>query len=248
VWERGSRGKEEEQIQRTAAKVDKEKVRARILEVGVVPVVRASSAQEARMAADAVCQGGIPIVEITMTVPGAVEVIRELVKNAHGDVLVGAGTVLNAEAARRCLDAGAQFLVSPGLNLPMVELAKKEGKLVMAGALTPTEVMAAWEAGADFVKIFPCGQVGGAKYIKALRGPFPQIPFVPTGGVNLNTAGEFIEAGAVALGVGGELVQAEALKSGKPEVIVENARKFSAIVQGTRAKMKSASVAARGSH
>src|SRR5207245_1361450 len=176
--------------------MDKQRVRERIVEIGVVPVVRASSAQEARMAADAVREGGIPIVEITMTVPGAVEVIRELVKNVPGDVLVGAGTVLNAEAARRCLDAGAQFLVSPGLNLPMIELAKKEGKLVMAGALTPTEVMAAWEAGADFVKIFPCGQVGGAKYIKALRGPFPQVPFVPTGGVTLNTAGEFIEAGA----------------------------------------------------
>jgi 2-dehydro-3-deoxyphosphogluconate aldolase/(4S)-4-hydroxy-2-oxoglutarate aldolase len=231
-----------------AAKMDKEKVRARILEIGVVPVVRASSPQEARTAADAVCQGGIPIVEITMTVPGAVEVICELAKNTPGDVLVGAGTVLNAEAARRCLDAGAQFLVSPGLNLPMVELAKKEGKLVMAGALTPTEVMAAWEAGADFVKIFPCGQVGGAKYIKALKGPFPQIPFVPTGGVSLTSAGEFIEAGAVALGVGGECVQAEALKSGKPEVIVENARKFLAIVKETRAKMKSASAAAKGSY
>jgi len=225
--------------------MDKEKVRARILEIGVVPVVRASSAQEARTAADAVCQGGIPIVEITMTVPGAVEVIRELVKNAPGDVLVGAGTVLNAEAARRCLDAGAQFLVSPGLNLPMVELAEKEGKLVMAGALTPTEIMAAWEAGADFVKIFPCGQVGGARYVKALKGPFPQVPFVPTGGVNLNTAGELIEAGAVALGVGGELVQAEALKSGKPEVIVENARKFLAIVKEARARIGASTVVAK---
>ena len=227
--------------------MDKQRVREKILEIGVVPVVRASSPKEARIAADAVCEGGIPIVEITMTVPGAVDVIRELTKNASTEVLVGAGTVLNAEAARRCLDAGAQFLVSPGLNVPMVELVKKEGKAVMAGALTPTEIMAAWEAGADFVKIFPCGQVGGAKYIKSLKGPFPQIPFVPTGGVNLSTAGEFIEAGAVALGVGGELVRAEALKSGNPEVIVENARKFLATVKEARARLTAASAAAKGS-
>jgi 2-dehydro-3-deoxyphosphogluconate aldolase / (4S)-4-hydroxy-2-oxoglutarate aldolase len=219
--------------------MDKHKVRDRIMEIGVVPVVRASSPGEARIAAGAVCQGGIPIVEITMTVPGALDVIRELAKNNASDVLVGAGTVLNAETARRCLDAGAEFLVSPGLNLPTVEFAVREGTLIMAGALTPTEVMAAWDAGADFVKIFPCGQVGGAKYIKALKGPFPQVPLLPTGGVNLNTAAEFIEAGAVALGVGGELVQADALKSNKPEIIVENARKFLAIVRQTRARMAS---------
>ena len=228
--------------------MDKQRVRERIVETGVVPVVRASSPREARMAADAVCEGGISVVEITMTVPGAVEVIRELTKSGSSNVLVGAGTVLNAEAARRCLDAGAQFLVSPGLNLPMVELARKEGRVVMAGALTPTEIMAAWEAGSDFVKVFPCGQVGGAKYIKALKGPFPQIPLVPTGGVNLNTAGEFIEAGATALGVGGELVEAEALRANKPEIIVENAKKFLAVVKESRARMTASSVAAKGSH
>jgi len=225
--------------------MDKQKVRDRIMEIGIVPVVRASSAREARIAADAVCEGGIPIVEITMTVPGAVDVIRELAKGGATDVLVGAGTVLNAEAARRCLDAGAQFLVSPGLNLQTVELAVREGKLMMAGALTPTEVITAWEAGSDFVKVFPCGQVGGAKYIKALKGPLPQIPLVPTGGVNLNTAAEFIEAGAVALGIGGELVQAEALKANKPEVIVENAREFLVIVKQARAEMASSSIAAK---
>jgi len=227
--------------------MDKQKVRERILEIGIVPVVRASSSREARMAADAVCEGGIPIVEITMTVPGAVEVIRELVKAAGSQVLVGAGTVLNTETARQCLDAGAQFLVSPGLNVDTVKLAAREGKLMMAGALTPTEIMAAWEAGSDFVKIFPCGQVGGAKYIKTLKGPFPQIPFVPTGGVNLSTAAEFIEAGAVALGVGGELVQADALKAGKPEIIVESARKFVAIIKQARAQSKSPGVAAKRS-
>src|SRR2546421_6089306 len=219
--------------------MDRKKVRHRILEIGIVPVVRASSPAEARIAADAVCQGGIPIVEITMTVPGALEVIRELAKNSASDVLVGAGTVLNAEAARRCLDAGAQFLVSPGLNLKTVELAVREGKLIMAGALTPTEVITAWEAGADFVKIFPCGQVGGAKYIKALKGPLPQVPLVPTGGVNLSTAAEFIEAGAAALGVGGELVSAEGLKSGQPELITDNARKILTLVKQTRERMTS---------
>jgi 2-dehydro-3-deoxyphosphogluconate aldolase / (4S)-4-hydroxy-2-oxoglutarate aldolase len=222
--------------------MDKLKVRKRIIEIGIIPVVRAASASEACIAADAVRQGGLPIVENKMTVPGAVEVIRELVRNCGSEVLVGAGTVLNAETARKCLDAGAEFLVSPGLNLRTVEFAAKEGKLIMAGALTPTEIMAAWEAGADIVKIFPCGQVGGAKYIKALKGPFPQIPFVPTGGVNLNTAAEFIEAGSIALGIGGELVQADALKSNKPETIVENARKFLEIVKQARSRMSSSLV------
>lgn len=227
--------------------MDRKKVRERIEEIGVVPVVRASSAREARMAADAVCQGGIPIVEITMTVPGAVDLIRELTKSGPGDVLIGAGTVLNLEAAKQCLDAGARFLVSPGLNLEVIQLAAKEGRLMMAGALTPTEVMMAWEAGSDFVKVFPCGQVGGPKYIKALRGPLPQVPLVPTGGVNLNTAAEFVEAGAAALGVGGELVEAHALASGQPEIIVGNARKFLAVVKEARARIQAASAAAKGS-
>ena len=219
--------------------VDKQKVRSRIEEIGIVPVVRASSAREARIAADAVCKGCIPIVEITMTVPGAIEVIRELARNCGSEILIGAGTVLNAADALRCLDAGAQFLVTPGFNRATVELAVRESKLIMAGALTPTEIIEAWTAGSDFVKVFPCGQVGGAKYIKALKGPLPQVPLVPTGGVNLSTAAEFIEAGAAALGVGGELVQAEALKSNKPELIVEAARKFLEIVASARAKLAS---------
>ena len=217
--------------------MDKNAVRNRILEIGIVPVVRASSADEARLAVEAVSEGGIPIVEITMTVPGAVDIIRELVKTAGSNLLVGAGTVLNPEAAMRCLDAGAQFLVSPGLNVATIELAAREEKLIMAGALTPTEVITAWEAGSDFVKIFPCGQVGGAKYIKALKGPLPQVPMIPTGGVNLQTAAEFLEAGAAALGVGGELVHLESLKSKQAHVVTENARKFLAIVKETRAKL-----------
>ena len=220
--------------------MDKQKIRDRILEIGIVPVVRAASSQQAVIAADAVCRGGIPIVEITMTVPGAIEVIRQLRKSSLAEMLIGAGTVLDVEMARVCADAGAQFLVSPGLNLETVEFAVSQGVLMMAGALTPTEVITAWKAGSDFVKVFPCGNVGGAKYIKALKGPLPQVPLVPTGGVNLDTAAEFIAA----LGVGSELVQTEALKTGKPEIIVENARKFLKIVKETRTRMASAHIAA----
>src|SRR5256886_2002159 len=217
--------------------MDKKSVRDRIVEVGIVPVIRASSSREALMAAEAVAEGGIPIVEITMTVPGAIQVIRELAKSNASKVLIGAGTVLDAETARRCVDAGAEFLVSPALNPETIEFAVKENILIMAGALTPTEIVKAWKAGADFVKVFPCGQVGGAKYIKAIKGPLPQIPLVPTGGVNLNTAAEFLEAGAEALGVGSELVQADALKSNKPEIVVEDARKFLAIVKQARGQI-----------
>jgi 2-dehydro-3-deoxyphosphogluconate aldolase/(4S)-4-hydroxy-2-oxoglutarate aldolase len=217
--------------------MEKQAVRDRILQIGIVPVVRAASSAEARMAAESVCEGGIPIVEITMTVPGAVEVIRELAKHASSQLLVGAGTVLNPEQAQRCIDAGAQFLVSPGFNAKTVALAAAEKKLIMAGALTPTEVIAAWESGADFVKVFPCGQVGGAKYIKALKGPLPDVPLIPTGGVNLSTAAEFLEAGAAALGIGGELVHPGHLKSGNAAAIVDAARKFVAIVTETRGRL-----------
>jgi len=217
----------------------KQQVRERITEIGIVPVVRASSPEQAVLAAQAVCEGGIPIVEITMTVPGAVDVIRALRKTADSSVLIGAGTVLNSEMARRCVDAGAEFLVSPGLDIPTLEFAAREDKLMLAGALTPTEVITAWSAGSELVKVFPCGQLGGASYIKALKGPLPQVPMVPTGGVNLNTAGDFIKAGAAALGVGGELVQSDALKAGQPQIIVENARKFLAIVKQAREKLAS---------
>src|ERR1700689_953066 len=214
--------------------MEKAHVRSRILEIGIVPVVRASSAREAMLAVDAISLGGIPVAEITMTVPGAIEIIREISKTRGNDVLVGAGTVLDAETARSCVDAGAQFLVSPGFDLKTVEYAVKEGKLIMAGARTPTEVITAWKAGADFVKVFPCGQVGGPSYIKALRGPLPHIPLVPTGGVNLKNAGEFIRAGSAALGVGGELVQPAALQSGHPEIITECAREFMFIIKQAR--------------
>src|SRR5437763_1640366 len=164
----------------------KAEVRARILEVGIVPVIRAASAKKAMAAAEAVAAGGITILEVTMTVPGALDAITQLVKNLGSEVLVGAGTVLDAQAARQCFDAGAQFLVSPGLDLGTIKAATEAGKLMMAGALTPTEVIAAWKGGADFVKVFPASAVGGASYLKALRGPLPQVRLVPTGGVNLN--------------------------------------------------------------
>ncbi len=212
----------------------KDEAKRCIIEVGIVPVVRASSPAEARVAIEAVYKGGIRVVEITMTVPGAVEIIREVVKSHGPDVLVGAGTVLNAECARRCLDAGAQFIVSPGLDLKTIEFTQKEGVLVMPGALTPTEVIAAWNAGADFVKVFPCGNVGGPKYIRALKGPLPQIPLIPTGGVTLENAAQFILAGSEALGVGGELVQTAALQAGKPEIVTEAARRFVEIVKKAR--------------
>lgn len=214
----------------------REETKRRIIEIGVVPVVRATSAKQALLAAEAVAAGGIPIVEVTMTVPGAVEVIGELARTAGKELLIGAGTVLDAETGRRCLDAGAQFLVSPGFDPATLELAHREGRLMIAAGLTPNEVIAAWKAGSDFVKVFPCGSVGGPKYIQALRGPLPQIPLVPTGGVNLTTAADFIRAGVVALGVGGELVQAEALKTGSTQVITENAKKFIEIVKQARAE------------
>lgn len=217
----------------------KEETSKRITEIGIVPVVRAASAKQALQAAEAVCKGGIPIVEMTMTVPGAIDAIAQLAKTSGKEILIGAGTVLDAETAQRCLDAGAEFLVSPGFDLATVQLAKRSGKLIMAGALTPTEVIAAWRAGSDFVKIFPCGTVGGAKYIKALKGPLPQVPMVPTGGVNLNTAAEFLQAGSAALGIGGELVSAAALKSGDVSPITGAARQFVSIVRETRDKMKS---------
>ena len=215
----------------------REEIVQRIVEIGIVPVIRASSPKSARAAADAVAEGGIPVFEITMTVPNAVQVIRELAKDSSGKFLVGAGTVLDADSALMCLDAGAQFLVSPGLDLGMVGVAKRNGVPVLPGALTPTEVMAAAKAGADLIKIFPCGNVGGPAYLKSLRGPFPKLPFIPTGGVNFDNAADFIRAGAAALGAGTDLVDKSALESGKTDVIVGNARRFVSIVQETRAAM-----------
>ena len=206
--------------------------------VGIVPVVRASSAEAAIHAVEALHDGGITVAEITMTVPGAVKALEKLADRFGGKVLMGAGTVLDPETARACMLAGAEFLVSPSLRLSVIEIARRYAKPVFPGALTPTEVLTAWEAGADAVKIFPCGNVGGAKYIKALKGPFPQIEMVPTGGVNLETAADFLKAGACALGIGGELVDAKSIKEGKFEVIAERARQYLAVVAKARAEMR----------
>ena len=205
--------------------------------VGIVPVVRASSAEAAIHAVEALHAGGITVAEVTMTVPGAVKALEKLADGLGGKVLLGAGTVLDPETARACMLAGAEFLVSPSLRLSVIQIARRYAKPVFPGALTPTEVLTAWEAGADAVKVFPCGNVGGAKYIKALKGPFPQIEMVPTGGVNLETAADFLKAGACALGVGGELVDAKSIKEGKFEVITERAKQYLAVVAKARAEM-----------
>lgn len=212
----------------------KDQAAARIVEIGIVSVIRASSAQRAIRAADAVCAGGIPIVEMTMTVPGAIEAIAQLAKSVGSEVLIGAGTVLDSQTAKQCIEAGAEFIVSPGFDLETVRTVSRLGKLMMAGALTPTEVISAWKAGSDFVKVFPCGAVGGAKYIKALKAPLPQVPMIPTGGVNMETAADFIRAGAAALGIGSELVSPAALNSGDTKDITAAAREYVEIVREAR--------------
>src|SRR6185437_6876680 len=214
--------------------MEKTKMMQRIREIGLVPVLRATSAKEAMTIADAIIAGGVTVLEITMTVPGAIQVIEQLVQH-HGDkLLVGAGTVLDAETARGCLLAGAQFVVSPALDVRTIELCRRYGVPVMPGALTPTEIVTAWQAGADVVKVFPCSALGGAKYLKALQGPLPQIQLIPTGGVSLSTAEEFLAAGAFALGVGGDLVDAKAAREGRTSVITENAQKYIGIVKKFR--------------
>jgi 2-dehydro-3-deoxyphosphogluconate aldolase/(4S)-4-hydroxy-2-oxoglutarate aldolase len=214
----------------------KEDVRATIQDIGIVPGVRTSSGAEARFAAESVAKAGIPIVEITMTVPGAIDVIADLVRSAP-EVIVGAGTVLDIETARLCLKAGANFLTSPGLDLEIVKFAREKDVLMMAGALTPTEVITAWKAGSDFVKVFPCAQVGGDSYIKALKGPLPQVAIIAAGGVNQQTASAFILAGATALGIGGELIPHAALELRQPERIRELARRFLNSVKTARVQM-----------
>lgn len=214
----------------------REKVLGRIRELGVVPIIRVSASEDAFKAVDAIIAGGLPIVEITMGVPNVLHVMEKVVERFGDSVLLGAGTVLDSETCRAALLAGAEFIVTPALDIEVIETSRRYSKACMPGALTPTEVVAAWQAGADMVKVFPCGPVGGPKYIKSLRGPLPQIDFVPTGGVNLETAPDFIRAGAAALGVGGELVSKKALLEGKTEVITSNARKFLEAVRSARAE------------
>lgn len=208
----------------------------KIEEIGLVPVVRARSAELAIRAVEAVLAGGVPVFEITMTVPGAISVIETLSARFGERALIGAGTVLSAEDARACIEAGARFVVSPGFDPATVEAALAADVAAMPGALTPTEVIAAWKSGADMVKVFPCSVLGGAKYLKALRAPLPQVKLMPTGGVNLATVKEYIEAGAAALGVGGELVDERALDAGQDAVLGERASAFLAAVRAARGR------------
>ncbi len=205
-----------------------------IEEVGLVPVVRASSADEAMQVIEAIKAGGVNVLEITMTVPGAVRVIEKVADKYGSEVLVGAGTVLDPETARACLLAGAQFIVSPALNLDTIALCHRYSAPICPGVLTPTEVITAWSAGVDFVKVFPCGSVGGASYVKNLKGPFPQVKIIPTGGVSLTTAADFIKAGAAALGVGTDLVDVKAIREGNAHIVTERARQFIQIVKDAR--------------
>ena len=214
--------------------MNKSEVLKQIKETGVIPVVRATTADEAMRAIDAIREGGIAVLEITMTVPGAVGVIEQVAARFGNDALVGAGTVLDAETAKVCISAGAQFIVSPALNMETIAYCREQDVAVIPGALTPTEVVQAWNAGADFVKVFPAGAVGGASYLKALNAPLPQIELVPTGGVSLKTAADFIKAGAAALGVGADLVDIKAIREGQAGMITERAKQFIQIVHEAR--------------
>src|SRR5277367_1086110 len=216
--------------------MNREQVRARIEEIGIIPSVRVSNPDYARYACEALHRHGIPIAEITMTVPEAIPVIAQIAK-ALPDMIVGAGTVLDADTARRSVDAGAKFVTSPGLVAEVVEAALRRDVVVFPGALTPTEVIAAWKTGADFVKIFPCAPVGGHHYIRSLKVPLPQIRLIASGGVNQHSAANFIQAGASALGIGSELIPQEALERRLEEQIHELSRRFLATVKNTREQM-----------
>ncbi len=214
--------------------MNKETICARIEEIGIIPAVRLSSAEDALFAAEAVCSSGIPIVEVTMTIPGAVKVIHSLTTQ-NPDVIAGAGSVSDVETARRCLDAGARFLTTTGFDLEVVEFAVKKNITVFPGALTPTEVMAASKAGADFVKIFPCSAVGGPHYIRSLRPPFPHVRFIAAGGVNQATIMEYVAAGAVAVGIGGDLIHQDAIKRHDRDWIRELSRRYVGMIKQARA-------------
>ncbi len=208
----------------------------RLTGIGVIPVVRAASAEQALSAAAAITAGGLPVLEITMTVPGALGVIEAVVQRYGDTVLVGAGTVFDSETARDCVAAGAQFIVSPAVNVRTIEWCRAADVPVMPGALTPTEVLTAWQAGADFVKVFPCDSAGGAAHVKALKGPFPEIPLIPTGGVTLATAADYIRAGAAAIGVGSNLVDTRAIAAGKSGRVTEAARQYVEAVRQARVR------------
>ncbi len=211
----------------------KEQVRALIEEVAIVPAVRAGSAEEAMFAVETVAQGGIPIVELTLTVPGVFAVLSQI-RREHPGMVVGAGTVLDLNAAKRCLDAGAMFVTSPGLVIEVLEFSVQAGVVAMPGALTPSEVQLAVSSGADFIKIFPCGHVGGPGYIRALKGPFPRASFIASGGVTQQNAADYIVAGAAAVGIGEHLIPRNAVRERKADWIQELARRYLVMVKKAR--------------
>ena len=214
-----------------------EDVIRRIGEIGIVPVVRAATVEDATRAVEAICAGGIPILEITMTVPNATSVIRHVVREHGNSALIGAGTVTTGEQAEQCIRAGAEFLVSPGMSTHVLAVAQACAKLAIPGALTPTELMHAQDNGAKLIKIFPCGNVGGAKYLQSLRGPFPNVALIPTGGVSASNATDYIAAGAFALGVGGDLINAAALREGNLAKITRAARELVEAVRAARGQI-----------
>jgi 2-dehydro-3-deoxyphosphogluconate aldolase/(4S)-4-hydroxy-2-oxoglutarate aldolase len=213
--------------------MNRKDVQARIEEVGIIPAIRVSEAADALMAAEAVASGGIPIVEVTMTVRDAFFVMAALKKH-RPEMIVGAGTVLDVETAVRCLDAGADFLTSPGLDLDIVDFALRRDTVVFPGAMTPSDIMAARKAGVEFVKIFPCSVLGGPAYIKALQAPFPKVPLIASGGVDQGNVAEFILAGATAVGIGAHLVPKKAIELRQPDRIHELAVRFVTMVQEAR--------------
>ncbi|HXE14336.1 MAG TPA: bifunctional 4-hydroxy-2-oxoglutarate aldolase/2-dehydro-3-deoxy-phosphogluconate aldolase [Bryobacteraceae bacterium] len=212
----------------------------RLKELGIVPIVRTASAEAAIRSVEAIAEGGIPCAEITMTVAGAVHALEKVADKFGDKIILGAGTVLDPETARICMLAGAEFFVTPSLNVRTIDLVKRYSKAIFPGALTPTEIVTAWEAGADAIKVFPCSALGGAKYIKALKGPFPHIEFVPTGGVNLETVSDFLAAGCCAVGVGSELIDSKNAANGNYTVFTDRARQFRDKIAETRGKLQPA--------
>ena len=214
----------------------KETTRHIIEASGLIPVLRAKSASQAHAVVRAMMEGGVKVVEVTMTVPGAIDLLRDLKHEYGSDLLLGSGTVTTPEEAAATIAAGAEFVVSPSLHPDVIEITREHGKVSIPGALTPTEVITAWRAGADYVKIFPCSAMGGASYLKSLLAPFPHLMLIPTGGVTLQTAESFLKAGARALGVGSDLVNLQAIDNGTPEAITHIARAYLEIVQRVRAE------------
>jgi 2-dehydro-3-deoxyphosphogluconate aldolase / (4S)-4-hydroxy-2-oxoglutarate aldolase len=211
-----------------------------ITEIGIVPVVRTPSAESAIRSIEAIYRGGVRAAEVTMTVPGAIRALEKVADQFGDKIMLGAGTVLDPETARACMLAGAQFFVTPTLKLSTIEMAKRYSKVICPGALTPTEILTAWEAGADVVKVFPANALGGPKYIRALKGPLPHIQMIPTGGVNLETAGEFLKAGACAVAVGSELVDAKLIRENRYEEMEQRARQYLDCISRTRGELKAA--------